>query len=221
MFLKVVVSGHYPTALGEADRTRWVGSYLPVPEVIDTGSDNRVDWLLVTPIAGVDATRHPLIDDPATLVPALARGLAAFHTATPAPPCPFVFDVRAALAHAAARVRRGIATAADLHPEHAHFTVEGALAELEKLAPDTEHLVVCHGDYCFPNVLFDPAGGLTGYIDLGELAVADRWWDIAIGAWSTTWNVGPGWEDLFYESYGIDPDPDRIAFYRLLYDLAS
>jgi hypothetical protein len=56
---------------------------------------------------------------------------------------------------------------------------------------------------------------------VGELAVADRWCDIAVGAWSVTWNVGPGWEDLFYESYGVQPEPDRITFYRLLYDLAS
>ena len=67
----------------EAERTRWVGSYLPVPEVVDTGSDRHIDWLLTTAIAGLDATRHPLFNDPGTLVPALARGLAAFHAATP------------------------------------------------------------------------------------------------------------------------------------------
>jgi len=36
-----------------------------------------------------------------------------------------------------------------------------------------------------------------------------------------TWNVGPGWEDLFHRSYGVKPDRERIAFFRLLYDLAS
>jgi kanamycin kinase len=72
-----------------------------------------------------------------------------------------------------------------------------------------------------PNVLLDETGAVTGYVDLGELAVADRWWDVAVGAWSTTWNIGAGWEALFFASYGIEPDPDRIRFYRLLYDLAS
>ena len=221
IFLKVVVSGHYPTALDEAERTRWAQRYVPAPEVIDTGSDGEVDWLLTTEIVGIDATRHPLIADPGTLVPALARGLAAFHEAAPVDACPFVFDANVALAHAHERVRTGVATAADLHPEHAHLTIEGALAELERLAPDVEDRVVCHGDYCFPNVLLDSRGAITGYVDLAELGVADRWWDVAVGAWSTTWNVGPGWEDLFYEAYGIVPDPDRIAFYRLLYDLVS
>lgn len=62
---------------------------------------------------------------------------------------------------------------------------------------------------------------ITGVLDLGELAVADRWWDIAVGSWSTTWNIGPGWEQLFFDSYGIAPDRQRITFYRLLYDLVS
>ncbi len=41
-----------------------------------------------------------------------------------------------------------------------------------------------------------------------------------MGAWSVTWNLGSGWEELFCRGYGVAPDPARIAFYRLLYDLA-
>jgi kanamycin kinase len=62
---------------------------------------------------------------------------------------------------------------------------------------------------------------VAAYLDLGELGVADRWWDLAVATWSTTWNLGPGWEPAFLEAYGIDPDPERIAYYRLLYDLVS
>jgi kanamycin kinase len=220
-FVKVVRSGHHPTALDEAQRTRWAHTHLPVPDVIESGSDAVVDWLITTELAGVDATRHPLLAEPARLVPILARGLAAFHTGAPVEECPYDFRVTTSIAHARERVRLGITKPADLHPEHARLTVDAALAELDRLAPGSEDLVVCHGDYCFPNVLLDPRGEITGYVDLGELGVADRWWDVAIGAWSTMWNVGPGWENLFYESYGIEPDDRRIAFNRLLYDLSS
>lgn len=75
-------------------------------------------------------------------------------------------------------------------------------------------------DYCFPNV-FIADGRITGYLDVGELDLADRWWDVAIGAWSTTWNVDPKYEPLFYEGYGVTPDPERIAYYRLLYEVAG
>ena len=60
-----------------------------------------------------------------------------------------------------------------------------------------------------------------GYVDLGELGVADRWWDVAVGAWSAGWNFGQEHEARFYEGYGIEPDPERIRFYRLLYDVVS
>jgi kanamycin kinase len=62
---------------------------------------------------------------------------------------------------------------------------------------------------------------VTGFVDLGELGAADRWWDVAIGAWSVGWNYGEDLEPLFYEAYGVAPDPGRIRFFRLLYDLAS
>jgi kanamycin kinase len=220
-FLKVTDTGHFPTALDEAERLHWARPHLPVPEVVDSGSDADVDWLLTDALYGTDATKHSWLADPARIVPAFARGLAAFHSAAPVDACPFDFTATTALEHVRGRVRDGVAKPADLHPEHQHLTLPHALDELERLAPEHEDLVVSHGDYCFPNVLLDGDGRVTGYVDVAELGVADRWCDIAVGAWSVTWNVGPGWEDLFYESYGVQPDAARIAFYRLLYDLAS
>jgi kanamycin kinase len=51
--------------------------------------------------------------------------------------------------------------------------------------------------------------------------VADRWRDVAVASWSTMWNVGPGYEETFIREYGLEPDWDRIRFYRLLYDLRA
>jgi kanamycin kinase len=220
-FLKVTQLGHHPTARDEQERLLWARSYVTVPEVIDAGTDADVDWLLTDALEGTDATKHALLSDPERLVPVLARALAAFHSAVPVAECPFDFTMTTALAAVRRRIRDGVAEQTDLHPEYAHLTLEQAFAEVERLAPDHEDLVVCHGDYCFPNVLLDNTGVVTGYLDVGELAVADRWCDIAVAAWSVTWNAGPGWEDLFYESYGVEADPDRITCYRLLYDLAS
>jgi kanamycin kinase len=220
-YLKVTRSGHYPTALEERERLLWVHKYLPVPAVIDAGSDTAVDWLVTAALDGTDATKHELLADPERLVPVLAQALAAFHAAVPVDECPFDFTMPTALEQVRQRIRDGVTEPTDLHPEYRHLTLDDALAEVERLAPDREDLVVCHGDYCFPNVLLDDAGVVTGYIDIGELGVADRWCDLAVAAWSVTWNAGPGWEALFFESYGVEPDLDRIRCYRLLYDLAS
>ena len=42
-----------------------------------------------------------------------------------------------------------------------------------------------------------------------------------MATWSVTWNLGPGYEDLFLEEYGVARDDERIEFYRLLYDVVS
>ncbi len=160
-----------------------------------------------------------LTADPRTLVGILADGLRRFHQA-PRGECPFPFGLAEALAQVSQRVRAGKIAPEDMHDEHAHLSPAGALAELQRLRPVSEDLVVCHGDYCLPNVLIS-GGVATGFVDLGELGVADRWWDLAVGSWSVTWNLGPGWEDEFLARYGVARDESRIAFYRLLYDVTS
>jgi hypothetical protein len=62
-------------------------------------------------------------------------------------------------------------------------------------------------------------GRCSRHVDLGELGVADRWADLAVATWSTTWNCGAGWETPLLDAYGIAPDPERTRYYRLLWDL--
>ena len=221
-FAKVATGdrGCYPTLRGEAERMVWAAPYLPVPEVVALEELEEATVLLTEALPGHDATHPAWRADLPALVRALGRGLRAFHDAIGEEWCPFRFDLARALGHVEQRVETGDIAAAGFHEEHAHLTPAAALAELEATAPADEDLVVCHGDSCPPNMVIQQ-GRVTGYVDLGELGAADRWWDLAVGAWSVGWNFGFELEPLFYESYGIDPDPARIRFFRLLYDLVS
>jgi kanamycin kinase len=204
----------------EAVRLRWARrNRLPVPEVVAACAAGQAEWLLTDALPGRRASAREMRADPSLLVPMLADGLRRFHQA-PADECPFPAGIEVTLAEVGRRLRAGLITTTDLHPEHTHLSPAGALDELERLRPDGEDLVVCHGDYCLPNVLIY-GGAATGFVDLGRLGVADRWLDIAIGSWSVTWNLGPGWEDLFFASYGVARDERRIAFYRLAYDVTA
>jgi kanamycin kinase len=40
-----------------------------------------------------------------------------------------------------------------------------------------------------------------------------------VATWSTQWNYGPGWEDTLLAAYGVEADPGRTRYYRLLWDL--
>jgi aminoglycoside phosphotransferase len=205
----------------EAARTRWAGAAgLPVPAVVATCRSGRADWLLTDGLPGQDATVSDLRAEPERLVPLLASALRRFHQ-TPVEDCPFRFGPDEAMDDAARRVRAGLVRPEDMHPEHAHLSPVAALTEAARLRPAREpDLVLCHGDYCLPNVLIE-AGRVTGFVDLGELAVADRWYDLATATWSVTWNLGPSWEELFLARYGVSADRQAIAFYRLIYDLAT
>jgi kanamycin kinase len=220
LFLKVGRAGAYPGLGAEAARTRWAGAHLPVPEVVATGSHGTVDWLVTAALAGRPAT-DPAAGETGRVVVALAEGLRRLHDTAPVAGCPFDSRLRAAMAHVRRRVAAGLVDPAeDFDEEHRHLDAAGALRVLERLQPADEDLVVCHGDYCPPNALLTDLR-VTGYVDLGELGVADRWWDLGVATRAVTGNYGPGFEPLFLAAYGTPPDPRRRAFYRLLYDVAS
>ena len=79
---------------------------------------------------------------------------------------------------------------------------------------DADVLVVAHGDACAPNTLLDAHGAFLAHVDLGQLGVADRWLDLAVGSMSLDWNFGPGWQAEYFAAYGVQADHGRIAEWR-------
>jgi len=202
----------------EAQRLRWAAPFTPVPVVIDEGRDDTGGWLATTPLPGENAMSPRWKAKRAVAVRAIGEGLRALHDALPATACPFSWSAEARLADARRRASAGELDPSDWHPLHRRLAVEEALA-LAGDIPSTDVLVVCHGDACAPNTLLTEDGRWSGHVDLGSLGLADRWADLAVATWSTGWNYGPGWEELLLEAYGVQPDPERMAYYRLLWDL--
>lgn len=182
----------------EAQRLAWAGRWIRVPRVLEHGSDDDHEWLVTAALEGESAVSERWLADPATAVRAVGEGLRALHDALPVDACPTSWrvDDRLALAR-----RRGIQVPQALHD-----------------APPVDRLVVCHGDACCPNTLVGDDGRWTGHVDLGALGVADRWADIAVAAMSTVWNYGRGWEDAVIDAYGVEPDRERLQYYRDLWN---
>jgi kanamycin kinase len=215
VFVKWSPAGSGLDVSREASRLAWAGAYIPVPKVLDHGADQDGQWLVTAALPGDNAVSEQWKERPRDAVIAIAEGLRAMHDTLPVEKCPFTWDASDRIF--AAR-QRGHLDPAQWHPDHADLTLDTALALIDA-TPKIEKTVVCHGDACAPNTLIGPDGHHTGHVDLGALGIADRWADLAIGSWSLTWNYGPGWEPLFFEVYDVEPDPDRIAYYRLLWDL--
>jgi len=215
-FVKWAPAGSGLNFAGEAERLAWAGQFVDVPQVLDVGMDETGQWLVTAGLPGENAVTDLWRTQPRAAVTAIALGLRQLHDSLPVTACPFTWDNTERLA--AAR-ERGHLDPAQWHPDHAHLEPQTALALLG-VAPGIDEPVVCHGDACAPNTLIDADGRFAGHVDFGAMGVADRWADLAIGSWSLEWNYGPGWQDLFFDVYGVTPDIDRIAYYRLLWDVS-
>jgi aminoglycoside phosphotransferase len=217
-FVKFAPAGSGLPLAREAERLAWAQRFTPVPRVLNSGSDETGTWLHTAALPGRNAVDARWLADPAPAVAAIGRGLRALHDALPVRECPFSWMAEDRLAIARERATAGLIDVGHWHPDYQHLSVAQALADAVN-RPPIDRLVVCHGDACAPNTLLDDAGYWTGHVDMATLGVADRWADLAIASWSLGWNFGPGWEPVFYDAYGVDPDPVRIAYYRLLWEL--
>lgn len=177
----------------EAERLRWARRYTTVPTVLSVNTEGPLHWLHTAGIPGDSAVAPRWIENPEVSVRAIASGLRALHDRLPVVDCPYSWSVAARLAR---------------------IPNPGGLSE----HPAIDRLVVCHGDACAPNTLLDGNGNWCGHVDFGDLGVADRWADLAVASWSLEWNYGKGWNDAFFAAYGVTEDPERMAYYRRLWD---
>jgi len=183
----------------EAERLRWAAAWVDVPKVLDYRQTADGELLITQGIPARSAVSPYWRARPEDAAEAIGKGLRKFHQSLPVESCPFTWSV-------AERV------------SHGGLAGTPAGEALINDAPAEDDLVVCHGDPCAPNHLIDPLGFVAGYVDLGRLGVASRWADLAVAAWSTEWNYGPGFDAALYRGYGVTPDADKIAYYRRLWD---
>lgn len=201
----------------ECERMRWLRGKLPMPEVLYFGQDDEQQrqYLLMTAIAGLDASQPELLREPARLVRLLAEGLRLIH-AVEWRDCPFPRPLDLMIEAAQQRVEQGEVDESDFDDERQGWTARSALAQLITSRPAVEEWCFVHGDYCLPNILIRQ-GRISGFIDWGRAGVADRYQDLALAERSIIYNISPQWAQPFFEAYGLDAvDQERIQFYKLL-----
>ena len=212
-FVKFAPEGSGLPLRQEAERLRWAARYTPVPRVVGEGEDESGFWLITEALPGLSAVDPRWQKNPEKAVQAIAYGMKKLHETLPLDECPFDWGIE----H---RLKRSPRALSGAHPIHRDLPLDEAWRRATA-PPPIDRLVVCHGDPCAPNTLIGDDGHWSGHVDMATMGAADRWADLAVGSWSLSWNYGPGWEPLFFDTYGIAPDPDRIAYYRLLWDLGS
>ncbi len=177
----------------ERVRLEWLSPLHPAPRVIDFGADETAQWLMTAALPGTHAVGDTWRARRRDAVRAIATGLREIHSLP----------------------------TADFPPAWVADSWAGRRPESLGPAPPLVDPVVVHGDACAPNTLISPDGDWVGHVDLGDLTVGDRWADLAIASLSLDWNFGQGHQRELFDEYGIEPDGERIRYYRGLWDLEA
>jgi aminoglycoside phosphotransferase len=209
------------TALGseselaeEKQRLEWLKGKLSVPEVRLFVQTGERDYLLISEIEGAGAHGDLWKGDIRRTIELLANGVRMIHS-LPVTDCPFDETLEAKIERARRRMELELVDENDFADERRGRTAEDLFRELIATKPASEDLVFTHGDYCLPNILFKD-WQISGFVDWGRAGVADRYQDIALLARSVCYNFGEKWTPFVFEALEIEPDWERIDFYKLL-----
>jgi kanamycin kinase len=209
----------------EAERLRWFATRgIPVPEVVTVGTDDQFAWLVTSALDG--RTTADLWPEArrAAVVDALADIAVTLH-ALPLAACPFDRRLAVTVPAALDAAGAGQVDLADLDAERAGWSAPSLVAALAETRPADEDPVVCHGDFCLPNVLLDPESlELAGLVDVGRAGIADRHTDVALITRSLGHEMnsqfGPEYGHRFIDRYvsrsGASITESKLEFFRLL-----
>jgi kanamycin kinase/aminoglycoside 3'-phosphotransferase-3 len=207
---------------------QWLDGKLPVPKVLATEVKDGYRYLLMSKVRGRMALDEYYLNRPEELVTLLAEALKMLWSVDISD-CPKTFDLDGELEEARYRVEHNLVDIDDAEPE---TFGEGGFKDPQELLqwlydhkPEPDP-VFSHGDFCLPNVFFED-GKVSGFIDLGDAGIADRWYDIALGYRSLKHNVdghyGKVYEgvdpDELFTKLGLAPDWEKIRYYILLDEL--
>jgi len=214
LYLKIDSRASTYSLLQEKLKLDWLKNRLLVAEVLLFAEDENNEYLLLSEMSGVDASDDLLKNDIPQTIEQLTNGLKIIHS-LPIEICPFEMRLADKIEIARERMIKGLVEEEDFDEERQGRTAEDLFQGLISTKPTSEDLVFTHGDYCLPNVILEN-GKLSGFVDLSNAGVADRYQDIALLTRSVWHNFGKQWEENVFEIYGIEPDWKKVHFYQLL-----
>lgn len=232
-FAKWNPAGSGESLAAEAERLRWLEAHdHPAPLVLDYEATDDGELLVTAAIDGKSAVDACWTARPDDAIRAVAEGLRRLH-ALPVDDCPYDWGVESRLGIPANGMRCMDTPAKqgpgnDAGSQRTAPSNRSSATQSQPRLTQTHHLaheappidrpVVCHGDACAPNTLIAADGSFAATVDVGRLGVADRWADLAVATMSFEWNYSGYDEAVFWETYGIEPDPLRIDYYRRLWN---
>ena len=188
----------------------WLKDKLPVPKVLCVELQNGFQFLLMTRLEGCMAC-DPSIPQPEKL--SLLKEAVELLWKIPISSCPHQNSLSNKLKQASFNVENNLVDINNTEPE-TWKEFKGPKHLLDWLIENRpeEELVFSHGDFCLENLFFNK-GKISGFIDMGQSGVADKWQDLALLWRSLDKN------DAIFRELNIEPNYEKLRYFVLLDEL--
>ncbi len=217
------------SAANEHRMMRWLQGKLPVPQIIAEDFIEGTRYLLMTRMPGEILCTPSILDDQIRLAELVAEALRMLWTVDVSD-CPTDRTLEQKFREIEAGLQAGTITRdTAMQPEtyaSGNFDSPSQLFDWLIQHRPEESPCLIHGDCCLPNI-FSMNGRVSGFIDLGQAGVADKWLDIEQVLWSmwanTTGVFGGARRDFdrkyLFEALQMQPDDEKLRYYSLLSEL--
>ena len=193
----------------------WLEGKVPVPKVIFYEQSGDFEFLCLTELQGRTLEYYFDKIDDKEIITNYAKSLKWLHSLR-IDKSAMTQSIDLKIQRAKFNLDSGLVDISQLQPENQICSPNELFAKLLSIKPTSNELVFTHGDYCFDNIIFDD-NNLSGFIDIGNGGIADKYQDIALAVRSIQNDFRPDMIDIFYKVYGLDkPNNSKIEFYTLL-----
>ncbi len=194
---------------------KWLEGKIAVPEVVFYCQFNQNEWLCMSALQGHTLDYYIGQIEEKEIVRRYATALKSLHSLN-IDRCALIQDLDKKVARARYNMENGLVDISELQPDNQSCNMNELFEKLISIQPTDFELVFTHGDYCFDNIIYNK-DQFSGFIDIGNGGVADKYQDIALAVRSIHDNFCSELADVFYKEYGLSKiDNSKLEFYALL-----
>lgn len=214
-FLKIATKGMLTS---EYEKLKWLNGRLNVPNVVLYDFSADTEYLITTSIEGKMVCSDDYISNPDVGIKVIVEAFKQIYSVD-IKDCPFDVSIDYKLSLVENNVNKHLIDEQNIKEEtlKKFGNIENILKFLKENRFKDE-ACFSHGDTSLPNI-FALNNQFSGFIDVGECGIADKWFDLAICEKSIRRNFGQEYISKFYEELGVIPDRNKIDYYLLMMEL--
>lgn len=214
-YLKIAKKG---LLTSEYEKLKWLDGKLSVPKIVLYDYEDSTEYLITEAIDGEMVCSEYYLNNPESGIKVIAKAFEQIKNVD-INDCPFNVSIDYKLSLVENNVKNNLISVENLKEET--FKRFGSLENIIEFLKDNkfnDEYCFSHGDTSLPNI-FASKNRFTGFIDVGECGIADKWFDLAICEKSIKRNYGEEYISKFYEALNITPERDKIDYYLLMMEL--